>query len=208
MEMDELQRAWSQLDARLAAQGQLLERLQRQRGMDGVRSRLRWLSLGQLVELGVGVAIVLWAGSYWFEHRDQAHLLVYGLALHAYGLGLLVFAVTQLLWLASIRYNAPVVVVQRKLHTLGRLRMFSGRVMLSAGMVAWVPLFLVAMRGIGIDLWLTRPSVVWINLAVGVAIAVGVEWYMRRHPERCAREHVGGLLRRAEADLDALTSDR
>ena len=95
MELDELQRAWSQLDARLAAQGQLLGQMQRQRGMDSVRSRLRWLSLGQLVELGVGVAI-----------------------------------------------------------------------------------------------------------------AVGVEWYMRRHPERCAREHVGGLLRRAEADLDALTSDR
>lgn len=208
MEMDELQRAWTQLDARLETQGRMLARMQRQRGMDGVRTRLRWLSLGQLVELLVGVAIVLWAGSYWFEHRGQTHLLVYGLALHAYGLGLLVFATTQLFWLASIRYNAPVVAVQRKLHTLGRLRMLSGRVMLSAGMVAWVPLFLVAMRGIGVDLWLVRPAVVWINLAVGVAMVIGVEWYMHRHPQRCAREHVGGLLRRAEEDLESLADDR
>ena len=204
MEMDELQRAWGQLDARLAEQGRQLAQVRRQRGMDAVRTRLRWISLGQLVELGVGLAIVLWAGSYWFEHRTQAHLLAYGLALHAYGLGLLCFAVTQLLWLASIDYQAPVLVVQRKVQRLGQLRAFSGRTMLAAGMLAWVPLVMVGLAAVGLDLWVTRPGVVWANLAVGVGIVLGIEWFHRRYPDRCAREHQGRWLRQARADLEEL----
>lgn len=206
MEMDELQRAWGQLDARLAEQGRQLAQVRRQRGMDGVRTRLRWISLGQLVELGVGLAVVLWAGGYWVEHRAQTHLLIYGLALHAYGLGLLCFAVTQLLWLASIDYQAPVLVVQRKLQRLAQLRAFSGRIMLSAGMLAWVPLVMVGLAAVGLDLWQTRPAVVWANLAVGVGIVLVIEGFHRRYPERCGREHQGGILRRARAELDELSA--
>lgn len=204
MEMHELQQAWGQLESRLEQQGRQLDRLHRQRGVDAVRSRLRWLSLGQLVELLVGLAIVLWAGGYWYDHREHAHLVVYGLALHAYGLGLLCFAVTQLLWLASINYDAPVLTVQGKLHRLAQLRVCSGRVMLAAGMVAWVPLLLVVLRGFGLDLWLTQPGVVWANLGVGIAIAAGLEWSQRRHPERWGREHIGGLLARSRRELEEL----
>lgn len=205
MEMDELQHAWGQLDARLAEQGRQLAQVRRQRGMDAVRTRLRWVSLGQLVELGVGLAIVLWAGSYWVEHRAQAHLLVYGLALHAYGVGLLCFAITQLLWLASIDYQAPVVVVQRKLQRLAQLRAFSGRTMLAAGMLAWVPLLMVGLAAVGLDLWVTRPGVVWANLAVGVGIVLAIEWFHRRYPERCTREHQGRWLQQARAELEDLS---
>ena len=205
MEMDELQRAWGQLDARLVEQSRQLARYEHRDRMASVRARLRWLLLGQGVQLCAGVAIVLWAGGYWYDHRDQAHLVAYGLALHAYGLGFLIFAVTQLLLLASVDFQAAVLAVQRKLHQVARLRALSGRVMLAAGMVAWVPLFLVAMRGVGLDLWLRNPTVVWANLAVAGALVAGVEWFTRRYPERCQRGHVGAMLRRAEDELEALS---
>jgi hypothetical protein len=204
MEMDELEQAWARLDARLGHQDALLQQIRRLRGVDAVRSRLRLVSVGQLVQLAIGVAIVLWAGGYWYAHLGQAHLVVYGVALHLYGIALLVVSALQLVQLARVDYRQPVLELQGRLLRLRRLRSRSERVLLMAGMIAWVPLVFVGLAAIGKDVWLTRPGVVWSNLAVGVVLALLVDWLVRRYPATFDRDAAGRSLREAEAALAEL----
>lgn len=205
MEMHELEQAWGGLDARLQHQGELLQQLRRRDGFDRTRARLRLVTLGQIPQLLVGILVVIWAGGYWVGHLDQPHLVVYGVALHLYGLGLLVTAAMQLARIARIDYRAPVLEVQRQLVALRRLRITSERALLAAGFVAWVPLVFIAMRGAGMDLWLTRPSVVLANLAIGLALAVLVGWLTHRFRAAFERDATGRSLREAEAELAELS---
>lgn len=204
MEMNELERAWQGLDQRLAG----LERHARQqrvhRTFDSVRSRLRLLTIGQLAQLAVGVAIVLVAGPYWVGRLGQPHLAVYGIAIHLYGLALLIAAVTQLMTVWRIDYRQPVLTVQKRLLQLASLRVRCERWLLVAGFVAWVPfVFAMAAAG-GLDLWIIRPGVVLANLAVGVALAASVGWLTHRFRDRFACDAAGRSLREAEQELAAL----
>lgn len=204
MEMDELEQAWARLDERLGHQDALLQQVRRLQGVDAARSRLRLVSVGQLVQLAIGLAIVVWAGSYWHAHLGQAHLVVYGVALHLYGIALLVGAALQLVQLARVDYRQPVLELQRRLLALRRLRSRSERALLMAGMVAWVPLVFIGLNAIGQDVWPSRPGVVWFNLGVGVALALLVAWLARRYPAAFDRDAAGRGLREAEAALAEL----
>lgn len=204
IEMHELEQAWSGLDERLAEQNGRLEQLQQRRGLDAVRTRLRWISLGQIVQLVIGLLIVLWAGGYWFGHLDQPHLVVYGAAIHLYGIGLLGVAALQLVWLTRIEYYGPVLAVQRQLQALRRLRIRSERVLLLAGFVIWVPLVFIALNAIGVDVWLRNPATVLWNLGAGLAMGGLVAWLTYRFRSTFERDSAGRSLREAEAELDAL----
>ena len=124
MEMGELEAAWQGLDDRLAGLERHARREREHRAFDTVRARLRGLTVGQVVQLAVGVGIVLSAGPYWVGHLgDAPHLVVYGIAIHLYGLALLILAVTQLMAVWRVDYRQPVVTVQprpRSASTRGR----------------------------------------------------------------------------------------
>jgi hypothetical protein len=205
MEMHELEQAWSALDARVGEQNALLRRLETGRTMDKVRSRMRLASVGQIVQLVIGLLIVLWAGGYWWDHLGgPAHVVVYGIGLHIYGLALLIAAAVQLARVATIDYRKPVMVVQKQLLGLRRVRVQSERVLLMIGFIAWVPLLFVVLRSFGMDVWLTRPAVVLWNLGAGVLMAAGVALLMRRFPGSFERDAAGASLREAEAELAEL----
>lgn len=204
IEIHELEQAWSGLDEHLSEQGRRLDQLHQRRGLEAVRARLRWVSAGLIVQLLVGVLIALWAGGYWFDHLDQPHLVVYGVVIHLYGIGLLGAAVIQLTRLSRIDYYGPVLQVQRQLQALRRLRIDSECGLMLAGFVVWVPLMFVALRVFGVDVWLQRPDVVLWNLGAGVALVPVIAWLMHRFQRGFERDAVGRSLREAEAELDAL----
>jgi hypothetical protein len=204
MEMHELQQAWNGLDERLARQTAMLQQIQRRRGIDAARARLRLMSLALIIQLAIGVLIVLWAGSYWVGHLGQTHLLIYGLSIHLYGIGLLGAAIMQLTHIAQLDYRAAVLDVQRKLVALRRLRIASERVLMICGFVVWVPMLFVALRAIGVDVWITRPAAVLGNLAVGLGLGVLVAWLTHRFRGWFERDAAGRSLREAEAELAEL----
>ncbi len=207
IEMNDLEQAWNGLDERLERHDVLLKESRRRDVVDGVRARLRLVSTRQFVQLAIGILIVLWAGGYWYDHLGQTHLVVYGVALHLYGLGLLVSAALQLARLAQLDYRAPVLEVQRRLVALRRLRFVSERALLIAGFVAWVPLLFIAMRAAGFDLWLTDPATVWWNLAGGIAMALLVAWLSHRFRAGFEHDAAGRSLRDAEAEMAELLRD-
>jgi len=204
MDMHELEQAWNGLDARLERQDVMLERIQRRDSMRTARARLRLVSIGQLAQLAVGVLIVLWAGGYWFDHLGETHLVIYGVAVHLYGLALLIVSALQLVRLSRIDYREPVLDVQRQLVAIRKLRIASERLLLILGFVAWVPIVFIALRAIGVDVWETRPAVVLWNLAIGVGLAGFVAWLVRRFRDRFERDAAGRSLSEAEADLAEL----
>jgi len=207
MELSDLQHAWKGLEDTLSAQRRELLQLRRQRGMDGIRARLRGISRGQAWQCAIGVLLVLWAGGYWWDRLGQPHLVAYGLALHAYGIALLGLACAQLVVLSRIAYDGPVLAVQRSLLELRRQRARHERWLLVAGMLAWAPMLFVVLRGLGMDVYLQRPAVVWWNLALAAALAVLVAWWTGRDPARFERGAAGAELVAAEAELAALEDD-
>lgn len=204
MEMHELEQAWSAVDARLSQQDLILRRMEVGRGMDSLRARLRLVSVSQLVQLLVGVAIVLWAGGYWWDHLDQTHVALYGIGIHLYGIALIVNAARQLYQLAVIDYRQPVVAVQSQLLALRRVRTQGERALLVIGFVAWVPFLFLALRRFGMDIWLTRPQVVLWNLGAGVLMALIAALVLHRYPRGFDTDATGKRLRDAEAELAAL----
>lgn len=207
MDMNQLETAWQGLDERLAGLERHARRDHERRTVDGVRARLRLLTVGQLVQLAIGIAIVVFAGPYWIRHWGSPHLVVYGLAIHVYGLALLLGAVTQLMQLWRIDYRQPVLVVQKRLLELAWFRVRSERWLLVAGFVVWVPFVFAAAASVGLDVWTTNPLAVWLNLAVGVAMAAGVGWLAYRFRDRFACDAAGRSLAQAQRELAELTGD-
>lgn len=208
IDMNELETAWKGLEQRLAQQDVRLEALQRGSRLQAARARLRWATLGQVPQIVIGALVVLWAGGYWTGHWGEPHLVVYGLAIHLYGIGLLGFAIAQVVQLARIDYQAPVIEVQRGLNSLARLRIRAERTLLLAGFLVWVPMVLVALRAVGIDLWQVRPEAVAWNLAASVVLMALVGWLSLRFRAGFERDAMGRRLREATAELDALESGR
>lgn len=204
MDMHELEQAWRGLGTQLERQNLVLRQLLQRDGIRSVRARLRLLSLGQLAQLAIGLLIVLWAGGYWFGHLGQTHLVVYGVAIHLYGLGLLIAAILQLVCLARIDHRRPVLEVQQRLLSLRRLRVGSDRILTIAGFLVWVPFVFIVLHAGGSDVWRTLPSVVLANLAVGLGLAGLVAWLMHRFRDTFERDAAGRSLREAEAEIAEL----
>jgi hypothetical protein len=204
MELDKLEKAWQSMGARLDAQALELREFRRVGIVDAARSRLRLMTAGQWAQLAIGLLIVSWAGGYWWDHMDQPHLVVYGVGVHLYGIALVVVSALQLTQLLRIDYRKPVLEVQRALVALRRLRVRSERALLVLGFVAWVPLLFIALRALGIDVWLRSPANVLSNLGVGIVLAGLVFWLTHRFRDRFERDATGRSLREAEAELAAL----
>jgi hypothetical protein len=208
IDMQELETAWKGLEQRLVQQDLRLEALQRQGRLQGIRARLRWLTLGQVPQIVIGALVVLWAGGYWTSHWGETHLVVYGIAIHLYGIGLLGASLAQVVLLAGIDFQAPVLAVQRQLQSLALLRVRAERGLLLAGFLVWLPILLVAMRALGLDLWQSHPENVAWNLAASVLLMLAVGWLTLRFRAGFERDAVGGRLREALAELDAFENPR
>jgi hypothetical protein len=188
MELDELKSAWSRLDRRLERQDALLARLVLDRRLDRVRSHLRPLVVGQLLQIAFGVAFVVLGAGFWTRHRDTPHLLLAGLGLHLYGVVAIVLGGVTVALIARIDYAAPVLAIQKQ---LARLRAFYLRNAVLAGLawwVLWVPLLMVGLLDLfAADVYANAPSVVVGGLASGVLGLFGCGFAYRlarngRHP--------------------------
>jgi len=207
MEMHELESAWKGLDERLQLHETLLREVRRRDGVDVVRARLRMLTVGQAVQVAIGLVIVMLAGSWWTDHLDAPHLVVYGVSIHLWGIGLLITAGMQLAAIARLDFRAPVLDMQRQLLKLRRLRVRSERWLLMAGFVVWVPVVFAIAAAAGYDAWIVHPANVLLNLAVGILMAGIVAWLIRRYPDRFARDAAGRSLREAEAEIAELAGE-
>lgn len=215
MELEDIKRAWQEMELRQDGMAALWLAEYRERRMDKTRSALRGSLAGRIVELAVWAAFTGLAGSLWVNHRDVTHWLVIGLILHVYGIAAIWSSATQLLLLIRIyRCDAPVLILQRRLAQLRRFRVWST---LALGLPWWCLWLLVSMAGAyqftGADWFAASPGWIWISMATGVAGMAFSVWLARRLAGRAVRSRFvrrivddmsGCNLARASLQLDEL----
>lgn len=210
MELDDFKLAWQAVDHRLERQYALNLQLFRDGRLDKLRRGLRPLVWGQAVQMVIGMLGLLVLAPIWIAHRDNPAVLVAGVVVHAYCIGLIVVGAVVQAQIARIDYAAPVLALQRQLLQLRRTYAFWGAVVV--GLPWWfltAPLLVVLSRG---TIMTQAPSVVWIQLAVGAIGLLATGWFHRwsRRPERAALARrlddstAGGSIRRAQAALDEI----
>lgn len=219
MELDELKHTWKTLDARLTLQNRIQLEALHERKAGRIRSRLRPLLWGQIIQILFGVWMILIGVDVWASHRDVAHLLIAGLTIHAYGVATIIAAGIVCGGIARIDHAAPVLELQHRLARLRRAYLIGGMCVGLPWWVMWVPFIMtLAMSATGIDIYAiaqaTSPLANWLNIGivVGVLGLFGTWIFHRwsRSPERAALGRrlddaaAGGSLRRAQAELDAL----
>lgn len=215
MELDEMKRAWAAMDLRQDGMEALLRVEIRDRRLDKTRSTLRRILALRAIELLAWGAFTIFVASFWVAHRHVLHWLVIGLLLHAYGVAGIWSSATQLLLLAGIvLFDAPVVVLQRRLAQLRRFRALST---LALGLPWWCLWLLVPMvfayHWTGIDWFAAGSGWIWGCMAAGVAGMLATLWLARRIDRRAigspwARRIVddmsGCSLLRASRQMDEL----
>jgi hypothetical protein len=215
MELDEMKGAWAAMNRRQEGTEALLRGELRDRRMDETRSTLRWNFAGLVFELAVWIGFTAFAGSFWVNHRGTLHWLVIGLVLHAYGIAGIWSCATQLLFLSRIYlFDAPIVVLQRRLAQLRRFRAWST---LALGLPWWCLWLLlpmaVAYEWTGVDWFAAGSGWIWACMvAGGIGMAFSL-WLARRidrrtiespRVRRIVDDMSGCSLQRASRQLDEL----
>lgn len=212
MELDELKAAWAQQAQRLDHLEAVALQAWRAPRQAALRRRLRWFSGVQFAWLLVWILVTVLAAGFWVGHWQQPHLLLTGLAFHAYGIAAIWVSVNRAVMATRVdSADAPVVTQQLR---LARLRRFTALTELGLGL-PWFCLWLLALqwacvRWLGLDLYLMAPH--WFLWTLGVGVigmiaGVGVaRWSLQRLDERhWLRRWLDGLsgqlLQRAQRQL-------
>ncbi len=213
MEIEDLKLAWKTLDARLQQQNALQLSELRDRKIGRIRASLRPLMIGQIVQILLGIVCVIVGVGMWKTFAAIVPMLMTGIIFHVYGVLTIIAAGIVLGGIARIDHNLPVLELQQRLARLRKAYVISGIVIGMPWWLLWVlPLIAVvslhnAQTGeSGMPLW------IWLCLAGGSA-GILATWAFHRWLQRPGREAlakrmqdsaVGGSLRRAQAELDAL----
>lgn len=212
MELDDFKSAWQSLDRRLAEQNALNFSLFKDTKVTQAKAMLRPLVIGQVVQLIAGILMSVLFGSFWVDHLDTPHLMLCGLALHAYGIMLIIMAGRELHAVNQIDYAAPVLDIQKQLAELRTWRIRTVPIFAITGSVVWIPLILVIFAWLGADVWKNDPNVVYWFFAsalVSLGIVFGIIYWVRQ-PNRSKlaakleEESAGKSIRRALQTLEEL----
>lgn len=211
MELDDMKLAWQTLDRRLDTQAALNLQMYRDGRLDKTRSGLRPLVWGQAIQMLIGACVAIWAGGFWTAHTDVPHLLIAGLLVHLYGIGMIAFGAVMQALIARIDYAAPVVTIQRQIAQLRKVYIRGGMLIGLPWWLFWMPFMMVFfMWAFGADIYANAPSVIMIGTAVGV-VGLFLTWLLRRWAarrpnilKRLDDSAAGRSIKRAQSYLDEI----
>ncbi|MHB1047333.1 MAG: hypothetical protein ACYC4P_15120 [Thermoanaerobaculia bacterium] len=200
MELDDLKRHWEardrKLDASLRLNARLLNGSVLARADTATKAlcRLLWL------ELVMSVAAALLTGSFLANHISESRYVIPAAALHSSGIALIVASIRQLVVIGVLDYDAPIVVVQKRLESLRVERIRATKLTLLFSPLLWTPLFIVALKGLfDVDAYETfGAAFLAANLLFGVLVILLAVWTSRRYAARMGRSP---LVQRLMRDL-------
>ena len=211
-ELDDLKAAWQTLNRTLERQHALALHQFREKKLGRCQAGFRPLVIGQIIQIIGGGLLALCGGSFWVDHLGVAHLMIYGLSVHLYGIMLIVFGARDLLLINQFDYAAPVLALQKQIAGLREWHVRAGIWFGVTGCFIWIPLLLMIFHGLGADIWKRNPAVVgWFLvsglISLGIVYAL-IAWSRRPGGKRLARNlnesSAGRSLRRAQRLLDEI----
>jgi len=215
MELDDLKQAWQSLDRQMQQQKRINLELLTETRMRKAKAGLRWLQACSIVHAAAGVLVTVFCARFWIAHMHEPALLLSGLALHAYGVAMIITGVVEMLLLVRTDYAAQVVTIQRSLALLRRWRIRTRRWLGLVQWILWVPVMLVMLEYLtDFDLWSHSPATVLGCLAAGAAgllLSLWLVYWSPRALRRWVGDYVddnsaGALLKRAQASLDEIVA--
>lgn len=203
MELDDLKRQWEDQDRKLDASLRLNARLLHDSVLAKADTATRRLSRLLWLELVMGVATALLTGSFLANHFSEARFVIPAASLHLSVIALLVASIRQLVAIGMLDYDAPIVVIQKRLESLRVERIRATKWTLLCSPLLWTPLLIVALKGLfGVDAHATLGAAFLIaNLLFGVLVILLAVWTSRRYAARMGRSPlVQSLMRDLAGD--------
>lgn len=217
MELDELKNHWADQDRKLDQVIGLNAQFLRESRMRKTGSGLKWAFRGILFEQLASIPAIVLLGVFISNHYSEPRYLVPAVVLDLFAILSVASCGYQLGTLHDIDYSQPVVAIQKKLEKVRVLRLATTKWALLLGPVLWIPLTIVALRGVlGVDGYALFPGD-WlaVNLIAGAAISAVLYGLSRRFAYRMERSPLvrrlmndiaGRSLSRAVAFLDGISS--
>jgi hypothetical protein len=213
MELDDLKQAWQSLDKRLQQQNALQLADLHERKTGNIRTSLRPLFWGQLLQMLFGIATVVAGVWLWKNFPAITTILVTGILVHVYGVATIIASGTLLGGISRIDRSLPVLELQQRLAKLRRAYILSGAVIGLPWWVLWMAPVIVVVSLKNAQAGVTGlPGWVWISLAactLGMLATLAFDRWLKRPgrealAKRMEDSAAGGSLRRAQAELDEL----
>jgi serine/threonine-protein kinase len=149
--------------------------LTRRELMDRIRTSLRPLVRGQVIQILIGVIIILLGAQCWAQNTHVPHRLLCGVILHIYGVFVIAAGAAVCTRINRIDYSEPVDQIRSKLDAVRNVYLKVGAVIGFPWWLMWIP----ATVAIGFDAVL-HPNSLFPSLGVGVIGMVVSYWlYVR-----------------------------
>jgi hypothetical protein len=186
--LEELKNLWAQTNRQLEASERLNALLLRQTNLREAGSSLRGLSRGIVVELVLNFGALVFIGAFAADHLREVRFFAPAVALGAYAIATIVAGIRQIVDIKHVDYDEPVVAIQKKLEQLRVRRIRTTMGVLLFAPLMWVPLLIVAMRGLlGVDAFAAGTGWLAANLLFGLAVIPLAIFLARRYGDRLGR---------------------
>ena len=213
MELDELKQAWQTLDKRLQQQNALQLTIFREQKIGSIKSSLRPLFWGQVLQMMFGIATVVAGVWLWRNFPTHTAILISGIVVQLYGIATIIASDVVLVGIARIDRSLPVLEVQQRLAKLRRDYLIGGAVVGLPWWLLWMvpPVILMSLHAQRTG-QTTLPLAVfgWAAFGVlGLLATLGFYRWLRRPgrdalAKRLDDSAAGSSLRKAQAELDGL----
>jgi hypothetical protein len=188
MELEDLRHAWEAhgrtVDDTSALNRQALHSVIASKAEHAMTSlsRLLW------IELVVNAGAAVWLGSFFADNITVARYALPAAVLDILVIALLIAGGRQLVAISRVDYGQPVLVIQRRMESLRAERIRATMATLIVAPLAWVPLLIVALKGLlGVDAYAIFSSA-WLiaNVLFGLFVVAVAIWASRHYTGRAA----------------------
>jgi hypothetical protein len=187
MELEEMKERWAQSNRKLEASVRLNTALVQQWNLRTADTSLKRLARGIAFELIVNVIGIALLVLFAARHAREPQFIFPALALYAYAIALVIAGGRQLAEINTVDYDEPVVAIQKRLAALRVSRIRTTLWTLCFAPLMWVPLLIVAMRGLfGVDIYAAGPAWLAANAVFGLGVIPLAIFIARRYGPRLA----------------------
>jgi len=212
MELDEVKTAWETLNQQLKRGNDLNLALYTNQKLATTRSTLRPLVWGQVLQLGMGILVILFAATLWTTRPGALPVLLAGAIVHLYGIACIVGAGVLLNGIRNLDFSGSVLEMQGLLARVRRTYVVSGILLGLTWWFLWIPFLMVLFALVRVNLYSHAPSLIWLGMGIGVAGLAGMLWlyaYSRKPGNDRLRRFVdqaviGRSLLRAQSQLEEI----
>lgn len=186
---EELEAKWAEHDRKLDASLRLSRRLLNATMVRPARSAMQRLTVFLVIEnVGTFAGMIALGGFIYDNILDLRYVLAAG-ALDVMAIAMLRSLILQIVAATQIDYGKPIAVIQRRLEALRMKRIRYIQWTFLAGMIGWVLLLVVAIKGFtGVDAYRVLNGA-WLvgNLLFGLGFIAAALWLSRKYGDRMGR---------------------